>query len=119
MSAADRLDEIEARANAATAGPWSWAQWYDGLSLGAKERAGVDATLFQHIEPVLGTGHDTEFIAAARQDVPALVAALRAVLDIPRSQDPAAAPYIEDQLYREGRNDVLDQVIEAIEGALS
>ena len=85
MSAADRLDEIEARANAATEGPWATVaedgailslvltDENDGLFYGD---SGYDAPITTE------TGDDAEFIAHARTDVPALVAALRAVLDL-------------------------------------
>lgn len=60
MTAAKRLDEIEARLSAATPGPWTRTQWEE-------EQPGVpwDA--------------DAEFIAHAREDVPALIAVVRKV----------------------------------------
>ena len=83
MSAADRLVEIQARADAATDGPWSFvadtrltdttSQWRIGSVAACADVASV--TRF-------GDDHDdAEFIAHARADVPALVDALRAVLD--------------------------------------
>ena len=93
MTTADRLNEIEARANAATDGPWATVaedgailslvltDENDGLFYGD---SGYDAPITTE------TGDDAEFIAHARTDVPDLVAALRAVLD----------------LHREARNDV-------------
>lgn len=79
MTAADFLARIEARANAATEGPWDVAS---------------DADTYLKPTDVVGpgepgerfiiceyAGQDAEFIAHARADVPALVAALRAVLD--------------------------------------
>ena len=76
MSVWDRLDEIQARADKATEGPWEadhseennsavkpvGADWIDGVAF-----AGLEA--------------DAEFIAHARTDVPRLVAAIQAVLD--------------------------------------
>lgn len=125
MTAADRLDAIEARANAATEGPWEVGDRYhiQGASHCAcrpshgplvwEGRRGINGQVMQtHIhrrplpldddettvyggalpEPVviaLSTdeyvhisAEDAEFIAHARQDVPALVAAVRAVLDL-------------------------------------
>ena len=91
MSAADRLDQIAARAEVATTGPWSivtedgvilalvLTDEDDGLWYGD---SGYDAPITTE------TGEDADFIAAARTDVPALVAALRAVLDLH-----AALPY--------------------------
>ena len=70
-----RLNEIEARANAATEGPWEWDP-QDGW-LGTEDEVTVGwkwGTLTQE--------GDGQFIAHARTDVPALVAALRAVLEV-------------------------------------
>ena len=72
MTAADRLDEIEARADKAADGPWEkderWCQ--------IKQReSGAEVV-------VCFDDADSEFIAHARTDVPALVAALRSVLDV-------------------------------------
>jgi hypothetical protein len=53
----DELDVIGARANAATPGPWTWPDWDDCSEQEA------DA--------------NNEFIAHAREDVPALVAEVR------------------------------------------
>ena len=91
MSAADRLNEIEARANAATEGPWTPDEYTEVDPDGFYELARVIAP-----DPdgddwcAIGVVHtgilrpDAEFIAHARTDVPALVAALRAVLDLHR-----------------------------------
>lgn len=80
------LDAIEARANAATPGPW----------IVAPELVGPDGQGVYHAEslgPICevgdpyprGDNHPQEnmaFIAAAREDVPDLVAAIRRVLDL-------------------------------------
>ena len=91
MTAADRLNEIEARANAATEGPWTPDEYTEVDPDGFYELARVIAP-----DPdgddwcAIGVVHtgilrpDAEFIAHARTDVPALVAALRAVLDLHR-----------------------------------
>lgn len=84
MTAADRLAAIEARANAATVGPWD-TLWIDEAWLVFDEDSGEhivasiddDARDADDRQPQ----RDAEFIAHARADVPALVAALRAVLD--------------------------------------
>ena len=68
-----RLDEIEARANAATEGPWE-------LLGGGEYVSGPDILVAPDDGGV--TSADAEFIAHARQDVPAFVAALRAVLEL-------------------------------------
>ena len=82
-----RLDEIEARANAATTGPWSHC--LDELRnrtavhrIGSSE-VNADVAFTYRDRGGRGPGmQDAEFIAHARADVPALVAALRAVLDL-------------------------------------
>lgn len=84
MSIAERLDEIEARANAATKGPWT--RWKHPLGtktmdfVSAPSLRNDDAIPFGVADDLLG--RDAEFIAAARQDVPALVNALRAVITL-------------------------------------
>ena len=89
MSATDRLNEIEARANAATEGPWTPDEYTEVDPDGFYELSRVIAP-----DPdgddwcAIGVVHtgilrpDAEFIAHARADVPALVAALRAVLEL-------------------------------------
>jgi hypothetical protein len=84
----NRLAEIEARANAATEGPWSvdhdseevYADTcvatgdYGWIAVGPSGQS-------PHYDEDTAEGRaDAEFIAHAREDVPALVAALRAVL---------------------------------------
>ena len=72
----NRLDEIEAHANAATEGPWVGIRYPDGFlgrviggnGFGVAEDFPDDA--------------DAEFIAHARTDVPDMAAALRAVLEL-------------------------------------
>ena len=85
MSAADRLNEIEARANAATRGPWHVAP-----ELCGPDGQGVYTEDFGPVCEVgdpypRGDNNPQEsmyFIAHARTDVPALVAAPRAVLEV-------------------------------------
>lgn len=91
MTAADRLNEIEARANAATEGPWSIVS-EDGMIL-ALVLTDEDDGLFYgdsgYDAPITTeTGEDAEFIAHARTDMPDLVGALRAVLDLHRPGEP-------------------------------
>jgi hypothetical protein len=81
MTDKPRLSEIEGRAEGATDGPWShYGSWpfevfpEPGHSPSTSEQivvAGRD-----------GTEPDSHFIAAARTDVPALTAAVRAVLSV-------------------------------------
>jgi len=82
------LDEIEARANAATPGPWTY---HDGCGYvevppyGAIEfKPGWERSVHflarvhnNHVEGEDGLGFDGAFIAHARTDVPALVAEVR------------------------------------------
>jgi len=79
-----RLAEIEARAAAATEGPWRVTPWHDK---GVMPAGWADDSLpidkrgpFAHI--AASDLLDAAFIAAARTDVPALTAALRAVLAV-------------------------------------
>ena len=98
------LDEIEKRANEATSGPWMWGEegegwgdcgpnletvergpkYFDG-SQGASETiisaSGYDASSI-FVEP-----KDAVFIAHAREDVPKLVAALRAADEVAERLD--------------------------------
>lgn len=77
MSISDRLDQMQARADAATQGPWF-------------TDAGGDTGVYTAPRPTadsadVASAHwreDEVFIAASRSDVPALVSALRAVLDL-------------------------------------
>ena len=85
----ERLDEIEARANAATTGPWSHC--LDELRnrtavhrIGSSE-VNADVAFTYRDRDGRGPGmQDAEFIAHARTDVPRLVAALRAVDEVSR-----------------------------------
>lgn len=92
----NRLDQIEARANAATEGPW--APWRDqdgaphmnGLLMVGNADAVIPEGEFWvedvDINPVAHTylPEDREFIAHSRTDVPDMAAALRAVLKLHR-----------------------------------
>lgn len=99
MTATDRLDAIEARANAATEGPWARFSTH----LGAVQMVCPDTDWYerQHVNDVviatLSSEPTAEFIAHARTDVPALVAALRAVLDLhqPKADGPMSLVYWE------------------------
>ena len=90
-----RLDEIKARAAAATEGPWEWTQYRVPTLEGWKG----DPATYRWQTEVLEADHngecgcrsacqleltvlppDAEFIAHARTDVPALLAAVEAVL---------------------------------------
>ena len=94
----NRLNEIEARANAATEGPWEWegeakAEWELGANSLVPSRRPDDPVLYGYGYDASGievkTPADAEFIAHARTDVPWLLEqverrdkALEAVLDL-------------------------------------
>jgi hypothetical protein len=75
------LDEIEARANAATPGPWASRRNRDMRDY--EVRAGCvlaivsEAASAKHATSVRECGRNAAFIAAARTDVPALIARVR------------------------------------------
>ena len=73
----NRLDEIEARANAATEGPWE-ADWrFTGWDISGNDYDddGLPALIASDAD-----GEDADFIAHARTDMPALVAVARYAL---------------------------------------
>lgn len=85
----NRLDEIEARANAATEGPWEWegeakAEWEIGANSLVPSRRPDDPVLYGYGYDASGievkSPADAEFIAHARTDVPVLLDALEKVL---------------------------------------
>jgi hypothetical protein len=84
VTAADRLDVIEARANAASPGPWV----RDGFGDEDGPRFIGAPTTEQIVVDEVSGSVDAVFIAAARQDVPDLVAALRAVLALTDGPSP-------------------------------
>lgn len=78
----NRLDGIEARANAATEGPWEWegeakAEWEIGANSLVPSRRPDDPVLYGYGYDASGievkTPADAEFIAHARTDVPWLL----------------------------------------------
>ena len=72
----DVIDRAEAALEGVTEGPWEWDQW-GGLvkvyTLGTKTVLGFDCM----VEEIHGPQADIDFIAAARQLVPELVAELK------------------------------------------
>lgn len=94
MTAADRLDQIEARADAATSGPWVYlgknridtppidvdeADWGPEGHQGLAIHTAQETRAYRYADAI--------FIAEARQDVPNLVAVLRAVLALADTLD--------------------------------
>jgi hypothetical protein len=74
------VDEIQARVEAATSGPW-----YQGQNSRTYEtskevwtRTHMDDPVSVDVFPVATRAEDAEFVAHAREDVPALLAALAA-----------------------------------------
>ena len=89
----NRLNEIEARANAATEGPWE-ADWrFTGWDISGNDDDGLPALIASD-----AYGEDAEFIAAARTTVPALLDALEAVLEIHQDGGESQG-YLDDGSY--------------------
>lgn len=79
------LDEIEARANAATEGPWKASSLTPGGPDRIEASDGEVLAYDVAFQVSDDSGNDNaEFIAHARESVPALVAALRAVVAVHR-----------------------------------
>ena len=91
----ERLAEIEARAEAATEGPWE--AWDRGIGF----EVHVDGEALNSELRETFRQADAEFIAASRTDVPALVAALRAVLDLHRDAGHSQGFFPGDRDYGE------------------
>ena len=83
----NRLNKIEARANAATEGPWEAHG-----SLITSLTAGPGGEVAE------ASGQDTEFIAHTRTDVPDMAAALRAVLEVHQDGGESQG-YLDDGSY--------------------
>lgn len=105
----NRLNEIEARANAATEGPWEVDPfiWKPGHPIPSSEWLGIEAD-----GPVNGevarirlnddaAVRDAEFIAHARADVPDMAAALRAVLELHKREEGPSGDYCDECFLKE------------------
>ena len=95
----ERLAEIEARANAATQGPWEWHPYMgSGATLAKPNHPFHELNILKTTDDWPPVAADAEFIAAARTDVPALLAEVR------RLQDAAQAIAVKawDEGYAEG-----------------
>lgn len=123
MSIEDRLAKWEALAEAATDGPW-FAQdpndedsdWYDDgespLVVTADSTPGVYTQIAGDIEQGESSGlADAAFIAASRTVIPALTAALRAVLALIPTENP--------ELIKAGYGVDSQDILTAITAALS
>ncbi|OZC62752.1 hypothetical protein CH276_14120 [Rhodococcus sp. 06-470-2] len=77
----EELEAIEARANAATEGPWGTRVADTGIRSSypyawvTKQRGEIATAIVERHQG--GTVEDVEFIAHAREDIPALLAAVR------------------------------------------
>ena len=78
----ERLAEIEARANAATQGPWEWHPYMgSGATLAKPNHPFHELNILKTTDDWPPVAADAEFIAAARNDVPALLAEVRRLQD--------------------------------------
>jgi hypothetical protein len=74
----DEIEAIERRCHAASPGPWvSYVEGRDHTSGSSFIRTGADDARTEDIELYGATVADQDFIAAARQDVPRLIAEIR------------------------------------------
>ena len=100
----NRLDEIEARTNAATEGPWraSVVATYVDADGRRRGKGGIYPGGEPGPPPLFLTmdwlATDAEFIAHARTDVPDMAAALRAVLEIHQDGGESQG-YLDDGSY--------------------
>jgi hypothetical protein len=88
VSALERLDAIDARTTAATPGPW------ENVSNGIQSDYGIAAVDRGVIAPGWVWREDAGFIAEARQDVPAMATALRAILNLHQPVEQRVGPPI-------------------------
>jgi hypothetical protein len=74
----EEICKIEARCNAATAGPWqSFIEGRDHMSGSDFIRTGGSDSLSPDIYLMDATHADQDFVARARQDIPSLIAEVR------------------------------------------
>ncbi|WP_405960747.1 hypothetical protein OG235_27670 [Streptomyces sp. NBC_00024] len=105
---AERLAEITARADAATAGPWCTDAWE--IYQGAEYVPGISFWIGETCRGTSELGQDradAAFVAAARSDVPALVAEVRR----------QAARIAELEAERHSTNEALDDAVQALRAA--
>ena len=108
-----KLEEIRARAEKVTLGPWE-IDPHDTTPLESINST-ADPRIGGWVEVARSVGADAEFIAHSRTDVPKLVAALEAVLGLANQAEPftifggATAPGIV------GANQILTAIQEALQ----
>lgn len=113
------LEAIRSRADAATAGPWS-VELYEGVRdsrsrLMAKNERGFRTSLADYL-----TQADAEFIAHAREDVPALLHAadlLRSMLEGVQAMRPLSGTTDESPDVPESKRAGVEEVIEEMRSA--
>lgn len=104
MSALERLDAIDERANAATKGPWEsmpntgpFTTWILGRADRPEDghygTLDVVATMDDESYSELSDA-DAEFIANAREDVPVMATALRAILALHSPEEQQHGPAV-------------------------
>lgn len=112
------LAEIEARANAATPGPWSvQVQHHDTLIYGGPPGGRID--LAKIVPWMTHDKPNADFIAHARQDVPALIAEVRHLRNVVKECCGAlewAEPFLERGTYH---SDAVNMAIEIAKGMLA
>jgi len=120
----NQLDAIQARADAATEGPWTESYSGSRTIEGADDQIVIDA-----FNDGIGAGviepADAEFITHAREDVPKMVAALRAVEGLVNEwhkdySEISPLWSTDDPRYirRDGLDDAAHELTEAIREAL-
>lgn len=101
-----RLDEMQAKADAATKGPW-FVRDFNGLHINTKADGGHVCQVWGDVKMEIGTG---AFIAAARTDVPVLLSALlEAVEALEEIGDSHDAPQ-NDYTAREALSSILTKL---------
>lgn len=118
----DELAAIEARANAATPGPWKLWNGYDlaypNVGICGVCRIGPEGSIAgvrgAEQRDVLGSSEDLEFIASARQDIPALIAEVRRLRDEVamtwRAKDRCVTELVNAELERDRLRDALEWI---------
>ncbi len=129
LDAGETLRQIQARADAATPGPWVYSPSGSGDPGAGPDRYEITSTSAVIDErtqfPIATTEYDqmgsldAEFIAAARRDVPALVAALRTVLRFADGCDNVAATRWQSMDIRTAHTSIAADLRGIITSALS
>jgi hypothetical protein len=100
------LDEIKARAEAATEGPWEYAPVFQFLRSTVKPKG--KWAIFC-IDTLFTNDADMAFIAHARADVPALIVEVERLQAIVDAVDAALAPHAGDDAQREAWKNYADR----------